>query len=254
MLKQKASSQTGASITFALLLFLVCAIVSSIVIVAATAVGGRASKMAEMDQRYYAVNSAAELVRDILEAPRVTVETGTQTTSTVDQDDVVVAGTTPTTTPLPTTTKVDDEPVAGTDTSLLVAAALQLSGVEDPPALPTAPLALTASGSGSLDTDALAVDMMPTMPPLSGDNLFIDITNQDTSRGAYTLRLTFKADRTVSNDTQTTYGAKTPLRDESGKAIPGEYTTTRTETQKTVTTLRWKLIDLVTVANVAEGC
>ena len=250
MLKQKASSQTGASITFALLLFLVCAIVSSIVIVAATAVGGRASKMAEMDQRYYAVNSAAELVRDILEAPRVTVETGTQTTSTVDQDDAVVAGTTPTTTPLPTTTKVDDEPVAGTDTSLLVAAALQLSGVEDPPALPIAPLALTASGSGSLDTDALAVDMTPT---LSGDNLFIEITNHDTSKGAYTLRLTFKADRTVSNDTQTTYGAKTPRRDANGKAIPGEYTTTRTETQKAVTTLRWKLIDLVTVANTAEG-
>lgn len=80
-MKNKIRSQRGASITFALLLFLVCAIISSIVIVAATAVGGRASKMAELDQRYYAVNSAAELLRDVLEQQTVTVTATTQTVS-----------------------------------------------------------------------------------------------------------------------------------------------------------------------------
>ena len=80
-MKNKIRSQRGASITFALLLFLVCAIISSIVIVAATVVGGRASKMAELDQRYYAVNSAAELLRDVLEQQTVTVTATTQTVS-----------------------------------------------------------------------------------------------------------------------------------------------------------------------------
>ena len=61
-LKQKLKSQTGASITFALLLFLVCAVVGSAVLVAGTAAAGRMSKIAEMDQRYYAVNSAASLL------------------------------------------------------------------------------------------------------------------------------------------------------------------------------------------------
>ena len=51
ILKKKVASRRGASITFALLLFLVCAVVSSVVIVAGTAAAGRISRMAEMDQR-----------------------------------------------------------------------------------------------------------------------------------------------------------------------------------------------------------
>ncbi len=61
-MKRKIRSQKGASISFALLLFLVCAVVSSIVIVSASAVGGRFSKLGQMDQRYYAVTSAARLL------------------------------------------------------------------------------------------------------------------------------------------------------------------------------------------------
>ena len=60
----KLRSRTGASITFALLLFLVCAVLSSVIIVAASAAAGRMSGIAEADQRYYAVTSAAELLRD----------------------------------------------------------------------------------------------------------------------------------------------------------------------------------------------
>lgn len=61
-IRNKLGSDRGASITFALLLFLVCAVVSSVVIVAATTSAGRMSQLAQMDQRYYAVNSAAELL------------------------------------------------------------------------------------------------------------------------------------------------------------------------------------------------
>ena len=70
-LKQKLKSQTGASITFALLLFLVCAVVGSAVLVAGTAAAGRMSKVAEMDQRYYAVNSAARLLVDLMERDEI---------------------------------------------------------------------------------------------------------------------------------------------------------------------------------------
>ena len=70
-LKQKLKSQIGASITFALLLFLVCAVVGSAVLVAGTAAAGRMSKVAEMDQRYYAVNSAAKLLVDLMERDEI---------------------------------------------------------------------------------------------------------------------------------------------------------------------------------------
>lgn len=65
-MKSKIKSRAGASITFALLLFLVCAVVSSVVIVAATAAGGRMSTLQEMDQRYFAATSAADVLRQRL--------------------------------------------------------------------------------------------------------------------------------------------------------------------------------------------
>lgn len=70
----KLRSQTGASITIALLLFVVCGIVCSIILSAATAASGRMSGMAETDQRYYAVTSAAELLKDVFkEHPTVSI-------------------------------------------------------------------------------------------------------------------------------------------------------------------------------------
>ena len=63
----KLRSDRGASITFALLLFLVCAVISSVVIVAASTAGGRLSTVREMDQRYYAATAAADVLRDRLD-------------------------------------------------------------------------------------------------------------------------------------------------------------------------------------------
>ena len=57
----KLRSERGASITFALLLFLVCAALSAVILVAATTASGRMAGIAETDQRYYSVTSAAEL-------------------------------------------------------------------------------------------------------------------------------------------------------------------------------------------------
>ncbi len=70
----KICSRKGASITFALLAFLVCAVIGAVVLSAAITTSGRASGIAEMDQRYYAVSSAAQLFRDALDDQEFTVE------------------------------------------------------------------------------------------------------------------------------------------------------------------------------------
>ena len=73
-MKNKIKSQKGASITFALLLFLVCAVISGVVVVAATTAAGRMSQQDEMDERYYAVTAAAKRLNDIFDGTKVTVK------------------------------------------------------------------------------------------------------------------------------------------------------------------------------------
>ena len=75
MLRTKLKDNTGASITYALLLFLVCAVVSTIVLAAATAASGRMSKTVESDKRYYAVTSATELLKDYFNDVKVVMQT-----------------------------------------------------------------------------------------------------------------------------------------------------------------------------------
>ncbi len=74
-LKRKLSSQTGASIAYALVLFLVCAVVSGIVLTAGTAASGRISGSVDHDQRYYSVTSAAKLLIDLLDGVTVEIQT-----------------------------------------------------------------------------------------------------------------------------------------------------------------------------------
>lgn len=66
---EKLKSSRGASLMMALLLFLTCAVVGSAVLTAGTAASGRMAKIAESDQRYYSVNSAANLLIDLLQEP-----------------------------------------------------------------------------------------------------------------------------------------------------------------------------------------
>lgn len=62
-MRRKLRSDCGASMLLALLLFLVCAVAGSVILASGTAAAGRVSELAEMDQRYYAVVSAAEALR-----------------------------------------------------------------------------------------------------------------------------------------------------------------------------------------------
>lgn len=95
-IKTKLKSDRGASLMLALLLFLACAVVGSIVLGAASASSGRMADIKEYDQRYYAVKSAAQLLVDELDGQQfelertkkqvttVTVNESTSTTSVAD--------------------------------------------------------------------------------------------------------------------------------------------------------------------------
>ena len=89
-IKRKLKTQNGASISFALLLFLVCAVLSSAVIVAGTAAAGRLSRLAEADQRYYAVTSAAELLCNDISGKTVTVEYSKETGTVTPADKTTI--------------------------------------------------------------------------------------------------------------------------------------------------------------------
>lgn len=66
-LRRLLKDETGASLSLALLLFLVCTVVASVVLIAGTTASGRMANLADMDQKYYSVTSAVELLRDQLE-------------------------------------------------------------------------------------------------------------------------------------------------------------------------------------------
>lgn len=66
MLYRKLKSCNGASLTVALLLFMVCAVVGIVVLTAATAAGGRAKDLTEVDRSYYNVASAVSLLSNEL--------------------------------------------------------------------------------------------------------------------------------------------------------------------------------------------
>ena len=111
-IRNKLQSRRGASITFALLLFLVCAVISSVVIVAASTAGGRLSTVREMDQRYYAATAAADVLRQTLDGKTAIVsyqtsDTGATTATTTaegilsDASKLVVTGGSQTLTAIP---------------------------------------------------------------------------------------------------------------------------------------------------------
>ena len=245
-IKNKLRSETGASITFALLLFLVCAIISSVVIVAATASGGRLSQLAETDQRYYAVNSAAELLRNVLEEQEVVVTIKTTTETKIDQDDEIVESGTPT----------PENVIEPDNTTSFVTKVAQIVAGVDGIALSNSDSLTLAVSSGISDEatkSALAASITPIAPMLDKTNrtLILDVSNTKAG-GVYTLRLTFKANITQDKNESTTFSAPLPTTDDAGKIVEGKYTRKKTEVKETVSTIRWKLIDLQTVIATAS--
>ena len=70
-LKRKLRSRRGMSLLLSLLLFLMCAVGGSVALTAGTASSGTVSERAKLDQRYFSVTSAAELLRQKFDNMRV---------------------------------------------------------------------------------------------------------------------------------------------------------------------------------------
>lgn len=66
VLKRKLNSNEGASLMVALLFFIMCATIGSVILAAATASSGRLAKLVKEDQKYYTSTSAASLLTEIL--------------------------------------------------------------------------------------------------------------------------------------------------------------------------------------------
>ena len=65
-LKRKLNSNKGASLMTALLFFVMCATIGSIILAAATASTGRLANLVKKDQSYFATKSASDFLRDTL--------------------------------------------------------------------------------------------------------------------------------------------------------------------------------------------
>ena len=85
-LSSKLKSNTGASLALALLLFLICTVIGSVCLMAGTASSGRLSSLADSDERYYAVASAAELFHDALDGESYVVTRRVRVTSLPDDE------------------------------------------------------------------------------------------------------------------------------------------------------------------------
>lgn len=71
--QRKLHDRSGATLTVALLFFIMCAAAGSVILAAATTSTGRLSQLQTSDQNYYAVVSAAKLIRDEIDGQTISV-------------------------------------------------------------------------------------------------------------------------------------------------------------------------------------
>lgn len=81
--QRKLHDRSGATLTVALLFFIMCAAAGSVILAAATTSTGRLSQMQASDQNYYAVVSAAKLIRDEIDGQTIGVKQTERKTTTV---------------------------------------------------------------------------------------------------------------------------------------------------------------------------
>ena len=255
----KLRQSTGASISFALLIFLVCAVVCSVVLTAATTASGRMSKTAEYDQRYYSVTSAAELLKDLMSgnASIVQVQTGTATTTYTDgtpgtpvhNDDTVlttylVEDTAPasiTETDLTESNKIDPESLSTVQTKSIKndAAWRCFSG--------TAALSRTlnlTSAAGTSEGQDSPLDV--TITEDMDENGNITFTLKNTNGDSYTLSLKFLCSKNVTTGTSSEEGSPEQISEAEDGTVT--YTITTTETVTQITTYKWELAEMKTIS------
>ena len=212
-MRRKIEDRTGASITFALLLFLVCSMVSIVVVVAGSAAAGRMSQRAETDQRYYAVTSAVELLCDDFKGKTVTVEYVKEASATTVADSVIsVTG----------MNDADDSPLTVANYAILEDVSKKLAskianGTGDSTTVDNT-LALSTTGVDKSSLDCTIKEYVK-----SDGRVIFEVSNTvgtGKTKPVYTLQVVFEANISASSS-QYTQGGKTM--------------------EKTVTTLVWSL-------------
>lgn len=202
-IKNKLNSQRGASLTFALLLFLVCAVVGSAVLVAGTAAAGRMSRIAEMDQRYYSVNSAARLLIELIDNGEEIKITKTVTGTPAAGGST---GSTAVYQDRSGNTLSDDQNFTGNHAIVNEAAYYYVThDVEGTqPLTRTAPLSLTA-GIEALNT-SITQELIGTGEDQTFGTMVLTVENgsDDTSGDKYAMELTFNPDVKKTVDKQET--------------------------------------------------
>lgn len=228
--RKKLKSSAGASITFALLLFLVCAVVGSVVLAAGTAASGRFSKLAEMDRRRASVNSAAELIVGLIDGKCVTkvTETTSEYTETVtyNSDGTETRSTGPSSPVGSTTTESGD-------TFFLLRSTAAGIGTAS-----TSTLDLThipESGSAVV-ADALTVKADVTVD----DKGSMTVVVYNCEGEKYSVRMSFDAKSSESTSSSVTEG--TPLIDGNPSTKPYNVSVKKTEKVTTTVSVEWTLV------------
>ena len=181
--KRKLKNQTGASITWALLLFLVCAVIGSVVLTAGTAAAGRMSQQAVSDQRYYCVTSAVQLLIDKIDGETVTAVQQKEKNET-DW-------------PAPT--------LSGSDIVLLQEAAKALL-VSGSPSTAISPKQLTLTATDNTNSATASI----TLKTGTDGSLTFTVKNvSDKPADTYTLNAVFTVDQSQREDKRAYYDGET---------------------------------------------
>ena len=250
-IKNKICSESGASITFALLLFLVCAVTGSLILVAGTAAAGRMSHTAKMDQQYYSVTSAAGLLQQLIEEKSVTV-TETTVTETdyrctdssryqIDGEDI----------DNPKVTSFErqiNNTTVGTfyQSQDFVEDAVYMIFQNAQESTTTYPIEKDLMLTAATKKDEISVDL-PELKVSIAEELYADGTMKLKVSGGegYTLLLVFTAETNSSKDEQTQSGTpKDVSTDENGDI---SWTVTDTTTETVRTDYHWKLSEIMTL-------
>ena len=258
-IRKKLASDRGASITFALLLFLVCAVLCSVIITAASTASGRMANLAETDRRYYAVTSAAELLKSLIDGQTVSVvKVETETFTTTYNDGEAVSSDTPTektelyvikgkaTPGTELGTAIGDSPVFE---SIPEDAAYRVYNAgTGTPSGRTLNLKSDFSGTVGATFDAYAAEVKEEFD--EDGNMTLTVYNKYNGKGdagdagsRYTLVLTCKL-----GNSEDTYSKSVEKNNNDSHSSGGVVinTSTTTTTKTTISTYTWKLTDIKT--------
>ncbi len=247
----KLRSESGASITFALLLFLVCAVLCSVILAAATAASGRVKRLPETDQRYYAVTSAAELLMDDFEKyPTVSIAEVVKTPYTTEYINGVAGEPQASISEIQTNTylivnKKASEIVNVEGEGSIISIDSMTNTIQQDAAknvyfgstLTNRKLSLTSSNSGM--DNILAVSISENLD--GNGNLELTLYNANNYKGTassnyerYTITLCFGLDKSTT--------VRTKTENVSSESV-GEtkFKVTTNETKITITTMTWTL-------------